>query len=95
MGCCQDKDFQTSDERFKDGVSEEEKGDAEETGLDTRGHTSRRSNESLLITVLWRRISMFSSRSTRSTKRHSEQVQKQEEIIPEGKHEASEEPEKG
>uniref|UniRef100_A0A8C0XVL8 Testis expressed 54 n=1 Tax=Castor canadensis TaxID=51338 RepID=A0A8C0XVL8_CASCN len=88
MGCCQDKDFQTSDEQAKDpGLEEGEEG-AEEIDVDSPGYRNRKSNDSLLITVLWRRLSMFSRRgSSRSTKLE----------IPnqEGKQESLEQPEKG
>ncbi|XP_069853992.1 testis-expressed protein 54-like [Dipodomys merriami] len=81
MGCCQDKDFETKDGRAK-GLSEEGAGGM---GVGAKGPSGRRSNESLLITVLWRRISMFSRRgSSRSAKRQSDQIQKQEEAIREG-----------
>lgn len=55
-------------------------------------HRNQRSNESLLITVLWRRLSLFSRRG--SSKRQSAQSQKQglQESNQEG---ILEEPEKG
>lgn len=50
-----------------------------EGDFDNAGRRKQRSNESLLITVLWRRLSMFSRRgSSRSGKRPSEQIQKQD-----------------
>ena len=57
----------------------------------------RRSNESLLITVLWRRLSMFSRRgSSRSTKRQAVQNPKPASRIQECDQERiQEEPEKG
>ncbi|XP_051689154.2 testis-expressed protein 54 [Oryctolagus cuniculus] len=95
MGCCQDKDFPTTDEQAKEfeGAGEGAHG----IDLDSPGHRNRKSNESLLITVLWRRLSLFSRRgSSRSGKRQSEQIQKRESPIPEDKPEESqEEPEKG
>lgn len=142
MGCCQDKDHQTSDEQAKEEGNEEgregwtrlgkrvqgasgsgngrgkcPKGTAprgwtrenrtklsgllalsgNEVDLDNIGRRKQRSNESLLITVLWRRLSMFSRRgSSRSSKRLSEQTQKQDSQIQERKREGShKEPEKG
>ncbi|XP_062051955.1 LOW QUALITY PROTEIN: testis-expressed protein 54 [Lepus europaeus] len=133
MGCCQDKDFPTTDEQAKEfeGAGEGRTRGGEGPGwgrrcprgepwrstaaegrgefsglvpagahgidLDSPGHRNRKSNESLLITVLWRRLSLFSRRgSSRSTKRQSEQIQKKESPIPEDKPEDSqEEPEKG
>ncbi|XP_034868959.1 testis-expressed protein 54 [Mirounga angustirostris] len=88
MGCCQDKNFQTSDEPAKDAESEEGEGFDE----DPQDGRNRRSNESLLITVLWRRLSLFSRRG--SNKRQSAQNQKQglQESNREG---ILEEPEKG
>ncbi|XP_070344142.1 testis-expressed protein 54 [Equus asinus] len=58
---------------------------------------NRKSNESLLITVVWRRLSLFSRRgSARSTKRLSNQTQKHGCAVVEGKNEEiPEEPEKG
>ncbi|XP_044775661.1 LOW QUALITY PROTEIN: testis-expressed protein 54-like [Neomonachus schauinslandi] len=128
MGCCQDKDFQTSDEPAKEAESEEGEGGTQDTptgpgerekglptgtaggwtgegraelsGLvipagfdeDPQDGRNRRSNESLLITVLWRRLSLFSRRG--SNKRQSAQNQKQglQESNREG---ILEEPEKG
>ncbi|XP_057581909.1 testis-expressed protein 54 [Hippopotamus amphibius kiboko] len=91
MGCCQDKDFQTSDEQAKEAGSEEvQEGNEEE-------NRNRKSNESVLITVLWRRLSMFSRRgSSRSSKRHSVQNAKQACMLQECNREGiQEEPEKG
>lgn len=66
----------------------------QEVDEDSHEHRNPKSNESLLITVLWRRLSMFSRRGSRSTKKHS--VQKHacmfQENSPEG---ILEEPEKG
>uniref|UniRef100_A0A8C5XZY0 Testis expressed 54 n=1 Tax=Microcebus murinus TaxID=30608 RepID=A0A8C5XZY0_MICMU len=117
MGCCQDKDFATSDEQGKDSDSEDDRGPREreigwewvgresagDTELDSPGNRNRRSksNESLLITVLWRRLSMFSRRgSARSSgKRQSEGVHRdspiQENNEEETQEETQEEPEKG
>ncbi|XP_036060630.1 testis-expressed protein 54-like [Onychomys torridus] len=93
MGCCQDKDHQTSDERGREEGREE----GNDVDLDNTGRRKQRSNESLLITVLWRRLSMFSRRgSSRSSKRLSDQTQKQDSQIQERKREGShKEPEKG
>ncbi|XP_026263372.1 testis-expressed protein 54 [Ictidomys tridecemlineatus] len=90
MGCCQDKDFQTSDDQGKDGGSDEV---GEETDLDSPGRQNPKSNESLLITVLWRRLSMFSRRgsSRSSNKKHSDQIQRPGYPIEEDQ----DEPEKG
>ncbi|XP_057634194.1 testis-expressed protein 54 [Chionomys nivalis] len=89
MGCCQDKDRQTSDDQAREDGNEE----GREGDLDNTGRRKQRSNESLLITVLWRRLSMFSRRG--SSKRPSEQTQKQESQIQERKREGShKEPEK-
>ncbi|XP_064221557.1 testis-expressed protein 54 [Aotus nancymaae] len=121
MGCCQDKDFQTSDEQEQEsedlgedeatakrrGPRERERGlpegrtelrglvvpsGAENIDLNSPDHRNHKSNESLLITVLWRRLSLFSRRgSLRSSNRHSDVVRK-ETPIREGN---PEEPEKG
>uniref|UniRef100_A0A8C9PBY6 Testis expressed 54 n=1 Tax=Spermophilus dauricus TaxID=99837 RepID=A0A8C9PBY6_SPEDA len=72
MGCCQDKDFQTSDDQGKDGGSDEV---GEETDLDSPGRQNPKSNESLLITVLWRRLSMFSRRGS-SRSKQEDQIQR-------------------
>ncbi|XP_076703501.1 testis-expressed protein 54 [Callospermophilus lateralis] len=87
MGCCQDKDFQTSDDQGKDGGSDEV---GEETDLDSPGRQNPKSNESLLITVLWRRLSIFSRRgsSRSSNKRHSDQIQRPGYPIEEDQHES-------
>ncbi|XP_051049832.1 testis-expressed protein 54 [Phodopus roborovskii] len=140
MGCCQDKDHQTSDEHAREDVTEEGRQGRTQNGsgswigngsgrcpegtakrgwtresrielwhyglvaltgnevdLDNTGRRKQRSNESLLITVLWRRLSMFSRReSSRSSKRLSDQTQKQDNQIQERKREGShKEPEKG
>ncbi|XP_045870583.1 testis-expressed protein 54 [Meles meles] len=131
MGCCQDKDFQTSDEPAKETESEEGEGGTQDTprgpgngrrgcpdgdrpggwtregkaelsslvipagyegiGEDPQGRGNRRSNESLLITVLWRRLSLFSRRGSnrQSAQNHKLGLQKsnREGIL--------EEPEKG
>ena len=58
--------------------------------VDSRDRRNPKSNESLLITVLWRRLSMFSRRGSRS-KRQSGQSQRHGNS-PEG---IREEPEKG
>ncbi|OBS58765.1 hypothetical protein A6R68_10093 [Neotoma lepida] len=91
MGCCQDKDHQTSEEQGREEVTEE----GNEVDLDNR--RKQRSNESLLITVLWRRLSMFSRRgSSRSNKRLSDLGQKQDGQIQERKREGNhKESEKG
>nr|XP_040140148.1 testis-expressed protein 54-like [Ictidomys tridecemlineatus] len=93
MGCCQDKDFQTSDDQGKDGGSDEVGEGASETDLDSPGRQNPKSNESLLITVLWRRLSMFSRRgsSRSSNKKHSDQIQRPGYPIEEDQ----DEPEKG
>uniref|UniRef100_A0A287D2Y1 Testis expressed 54 n=2 Tax=Marmotini TaxID=337730 RepID=A0A287D2Y1_ICTTR len=90
MGCCQDKDFQTSDDQGKDGGSDEV---GEGNDLDSPGRQNPKSNESLLITVLWRRLSMFSRRgsSRSSNKKHSDQIQRPGYPIEEDQ----DEPEKG
>ncbi|XP_045649684.1 testis-expressed protein 54 [Ursus americanus] len=122
MGCCQDKDFQTSDEPAKEAELEEGEGGIQDTprgsrergkgqpegraelsGLvipagfegvdeDPQDRRNQRSNESLLITVLFRRLSLLSRRG--SNKRQSAQSQKQglQESNREG---ILEEPEKG
>ena len=113
MGCCQGKDFQTSDEQAKEAGSEEvQEGGTGDTrvprepgvrdgppggwtgegraqrprilagkeGVDADSAENRnlRSHERLLITVLWRRLSLFSRRgSSRSNKRQSVQNPKQ------------------
>ncbi|XP_072871479.1 testis-expressed protein 54 [Chlorocebus sabaeus] len=106
MGCCQDKDFEMSDEQSKEAESEDvreggtrdthrgprecEKGlpkgrgelrglvvasGAEGIDLNSPDRRNHKSNESLLITVLWRRLSMFSRRgSSPSSKRQSHQM---------------------
>ncbi|KAF0882516.1 STX5 protein, partial [Crocuta crocuta] len=131
MGCCQDKDFQTSEEQGKEADSDEAEGGTRDTptgprerekGLPRRGSPRRlgrgersgaqwprhpagadevdmdaqdpKSNESLLITVLWRRLSLFSRRGSRSNKRLSAQSQKHG--LPQSKRDVIlEEPEKG
>ncbi|ELK13426.1 testis-expressed protein 54-like [Pteropus alecto] len=105
MGCCQDKDCHTCNEEAKEAELEEVKEedtdvdiDGEGTDVDSTNHRNLKSNESLLITVLWRRLSMFSRRgSTRSNKRRqSIQIQKQGRMLPENNSEGIlEEPEKG
>ncbi|XP_073739669.1 testis-expressed protein 54 [Callorhinus ursinus] len=91
MGCCQNKDFQISDEPAKEAESEEGEG-FERVDEEPQNRGNRRSNESLLITVLWRRLSLFGRRG--SNKRQSAQNQKQglRERTQEG---ILEEPEKG
>ncbi|XP_060242123.1 testis-expressed protein 54 [Meriones unguiculatus] len=75
MGCCQDKDHRPSEEHGRDEVNE----GGVDTDFENTGRRKQRSNESLLITVLWRRLSMFSRRgSSRSSKRPSDQMQKQD-----------------
>lgn len=131
MGCCQGKDFQTSDEPAKEAELEEVEGGIQDTprgprergkgqprdrpggctgegraelsgfvipagfeGVDEDPQDRRhqRSNESLLITVLFRRLSLLSRRG--SNKRQSAQSQKQG--LQESNREAIlEEPEKG
>ncbi|KAF6106636.1 testis expressed 54 [Phyllostomus discolor] len=87
MGCCQDKDFSTGGQA-QEAESEEVGEDAGGADVDSTNQRDRKSNESLLITVLWRRLSLF---SRRGSKRQSGQSQKrgskQEGIL--------EEPEKG
>ncbi|XP_036077503.1 testis-expressed protein 54-like [Rousettus aegyptiacus] len=105
MGCCQDKDCHTCNEEAKEAELEEVKGedadvdsDVEGSDADSPKRRDLKPNESLLITVLWRRLSMFSRRgSTRSTKkRQSIQIQKQGRMFPENNPEGiMEEPEKG
>ncbi|XP_054097474.1 testis-expressed protein 54 isoform X1 [Callithrix jacchus] len=122
MGCCQDKDFQMSDEQEEEsedlgegeatdkrrGPRERERGlpegraelrglivpsGAENIHVNAPDHRNHKSNESLLITVLWRRLSLFSRRgSSRASKRQSDVVRKKETPIREGN---QEEPEKG
>ncbi|XP_046499851.1 testis-expressed protein 54 [Equus quagga] len=96
MGCCQDKDSHTSDEQGKE--SEEVEEGSGRVDVDSPDQQrNRKSNESLLITVVWRRLSLFSRRgSARSTKRLSNQTQKHGCAVVEGKNEEiPEEPEKG
>ncbi|XP_074257711.1 testis-expressed protein 54 [Saimiri boliviensis] len=121
MGCCQDKDFQMSDEQEEsselgeDEATNKRRGPrergrrlpegrtelrglvvpsgAENTDLNSPDHRNQKSSDSLLITVLWRRLSLFSRRgSSRSSKRQSDVVRKKETPIREGN---QEEPEKG
>nr|XP_012803769.2 testis-expressed protein 54-like [Jaculus jaculus] len=96
MGCCQDKDIETSDDPAKEGSPEEGR-EGNEIDLDSAAHRKPKSEESLLITVLWRRLSMFSRRgSSRSTKRQSEPGPRLESSSQERKHKANpEQPEKG
>ncbi|KAM5247253.1 testis-expressed protein 54 [Ctenodactylus gundi] len=57
---------------------------------------NRKSDENFWINVLWRRISLFSRRgSTRSAKRLSEPMQRQESRVQESKPENQAGPEKG
>ncbi|KAI5277945.1 Testis-Expressed Protein 54 [Manis pentadactyla] len=80
MGCCQDKDFQTSDEQANEAESEESEEGTEGVGghVDSPSNRNHKSNESLRITVLWRQLSTFSRRSSsRSNKRQSAPNRKQ------------------
>ncbi|XP_032345518.1 testis-expressed protein 54-like [Camelus ferus] len=97
MGCCQDKDFKTSEEQTKEAGSDEAEEGTEGVDADSENQRNRRSNESLLITVLWRRLSIFSRRgSSRSNKRQSGQGQKQAGVFQECKRKGIlKEPEKG
>uniref|UniRef100_A0A8C8VVB3 Testis expressed 54 n=1 Tax=Peromyscus maniculatus bairdii TaxID=230844 RepID=A0A8C8VVB3_PERMB len=88
MGCCQDKDHQTSDEQAKEEGNEEGR-EGNEVDLDNIGRRKQRSNESLLITVLWRRLSMFSRRGSSRSSKQDSQIQERKR---EGSHK---EPEKG
>lgn len=45
--------------------------DTEEVDVNSSDHRNPKSNESLLITVLWRRLSLFSRRGSRTNKRQS------------------------
>lgn len=45
--------------------------DPEEADVNSSDHRKPKSNESLLITVLWRRLSLFSRRDSRTAKRQS------------------------
>ena len=66
----------------------------EEVDMDSPDQKTLKSNESLLITVLWRRLSLCSRRGSRSNKRHS--VQSQKHALQQSKREGIlEEPEKG
>ncbi|XP_070282505.1 testis-expressed protein 54 [Myotis yumanensis] len=71
MGCCQDKDVKTPSGKPKAARSEEVEEDTEEVDENSSDHQKPKSNESLLITVLWRRLSLFSRRGSRTTKRQS------------------------
>ncbi|XP_054553571.1 testis-expressed protein 54 [Talpa occidentalis] len=89
MGCCQDKDSQTSDEQAKEGDSEDEE------ATDEGEQQKPKSNDSILITVLWRRLSMFSRRGSTRSSRPSSQSQRRPSVILENKpEEITEEPEK-
>ncbi|XP_063084351.1 testis-expressed protein 54 [Cavia porcellus] len=99
MGCCQDKDAAGTPvprARPLQRDSLEAGCSRLESEVDVPG---RRSEDSFLITVLWRRLSMFSRRSSaRSSVRHSEVIQRQgdliqrqEDPIPEDNHEDSQE----
>ncbi|XP_029421450.1 testis-expressed protein 54-like [Nannospalax galili] len=94
MGCCQDKDHQTSDEQAREDQTNEVR---EGNRLDNVGRRKPKSNDSFLITALWRRLSMFSRRgSSRSSKRPSEQGARHDSPIQERKREEShKEPEQG
>lgn len=64
--------------------------------VDSSNHRNLRSNKSLLITVLWRRLSMFSRRgSTPSNRRQSIQNQKHGCMLQNNPEEVLKEPEKG
>ncbi|KAM9080522.1 testis-expressed protein 54 [Megaptera novaeangliae] len=97
MGCCQGKDFQTSDEQAKEAGSEEVQEGKEGVDADSAENRNLRSHERLLITVLWRRLSLFSRRgSSRSNKRQSVQNPKQARMFQDCNREGiQEEPEKG
>ncbi|XP_036151684.1 testis-expressed protein 54-like [Myotis myotis] len=71
MGCCQDKALKTSNGKSKASRKEAVEEDAEEVDVNSSDHRKPKSNESLLITVLWRRLSLFSRRDSRTTKRQS------------------------
>lgn len=86
MGCCQDKDRRASDEQGREEVTEEGR---EGNEADNLGRRKQRSNESLLITVLWRRLSMFSRRGSSRSGKQDNQTQERKR---EGSHK---EPEKG
>ncbi|XP_029328217.1 testis-expressed protein 54 [Mus caroli] len=86
MGCCQDKNRWASDEQARDEVTEDGR---EGNEVDNSGRRKQRSNESLLITVLWRRLSMFSRRESSRSGKQDNQMQERKR---EGSHK---EPEKG
>ncbi|XP_059566370.1 testis-expressed protein 54 [Myotis daubentonii] len=71
MGCCQDKALKTSNGKSKAARKEEVEEDTEEVDGNSSDHRKPKSNESLLITVLWRRLSLFSRRDSRTPKRQS------------------------
>ncbi|XP_053515014.1 testis-expressed protein 54 [Artibeus jamaicensis] len=74
MGCCQDKDFNIGGQA-QEAESEDVGEDTEGADVTSQDQRNRKSNESLLITVLWRRLSLFSRRGSRS-KRQSGQSQR-------------------
>ncbi|XP_058382638.1 testis-expressed protein 54 [Diceros bicornis minor] len=90
MGCCQDKDSYTSDEQAKESVELEEGSERVDVHSPDH-HRNRKSNESLLITVVWRRLSMFSRRGSMPSNKRITQNQKHGCAVQE----IQEEPEKG
>ncbi|XP_055987531.1 testis-expressed protein 54 [Sorex fumeus] len=90
MGCCQDKEQnEHKDNRMDDGDGEDDDGANQELrrqegDMETSDEKKHKSNDSLLITVLWRRLSMFSRRgSTRTNRLSSVQSQKTGPALPE------------
>lgn len=78
-------------------MSDVTKEDTEGIDVDLSDHQSTKPSKSLLITVLWRRLSMFSRRgSTASNKRPSVQSEKHGCMLQDNNlEEVLEEPEKG
>ncbi|XP_054998423.1 testis-expressed protein 54 [Sorex araneus] len=79
MGCCQDKEQnEHKDNRSEDGEDDGAKQELrrQEGDMETSDEKKHKSNDSLLITVLWRRLSMFSRRGSSRTTRPSVESQK-------------------
>lgn len=102
MGCCQDKVAEETPgpktrPLKRDGPGVRAARPMADEEKDAPSRRDRRSDDSFLITVLWRRLSMFSRRgSARSAGRHSAVIQRPGDPIQESKHEENQEqPEKG
>lgn len=88
MGCCQDKDTAEISVPRARPLKREGPAAGSSRFKSDEDSPGRRSEDSFLITVLWRRLSLFSRRSSaRSSVRHSQVIQRQGDPIPKDKHE--------